>query len=41
VVPQLLVWAKSPVTAMLLIASTPVPVLVSVTDWALLVEPSA
>src|SRR5271165_7023282 len=42
--PQVLVCAKSPglvpVTAMLLIDRAPVPVLLSVTDWAVLVVPT-
>ena len=34
--PQVLVWLKSPLAAMLAIVSAAVPVLVSVTTWAVL-----
>ena len=38
--PQVLVWLKSPLAAMLVIASVAVPVLVSVTTWAVLDAPT-
>jgi hypothetical protein len=40
VLPQLLVCAKSPLTAMLLIVSAPVPLFVNVTVWAAEVVPT-
>ena len=40
VLPQLLVWAKSPPAAMLLIVKGPLPVLLRVTVWAALVVPT-
>jgi hypothetical protein len=40
VVPQVLVWEKSPPAPMLEIVSEAVPVLVSVTVWALLLVPT-
>jgi hypothetical protein len=38
--PQVLVSAKSPLAEMLVILNAPLPVLVSVTDWAELVVPT-
>ena len=38
--PQVLVWLKSPLAAMLVIESVAVPVLVSVTTWAALEVPT-
>lgn len=38
-VPQLFVWAKSPLTVMLAMFNAVSPLLVSVTDWATLVVP--
>jgi len=40
VVPQVLVWENSPVAVMLEIVSEALPVLVSVTVWALLLVPT-
>ena len=40
VLPQVLVWAKSPLVAMLLMARGAVPVLANSTDWAALVVPT-
>ena len=40
VVRQVLVWEKSPLAAMLEMVSEPLPVLVSVTVWALLRVPT-
>jgi hypothetical protein len=39
VAPQLLVWENTPLTAMLLMASAPVPVFCSATVCAALVDP--
>jgi len=39
--PQVLVWLKSPLAAIVVIVSAADPVLVSVTTWAALVVPNA
>ena len=39
-VPQVLIWAKSPVVTMLVMVRVPEPVLLMVTDWGALVVPT-